>query len=301
MKAVRLQGYGGVEQLRYEEVPAPSAAAGEVLVKLAATSINPIDWKIRRGDMKGGMALQFPAILGRDLAGEIVALGSGVSGFKVGDKVLALANRTYAEFVAVPAAALALLPEGLELEQAGALPLVVTTGAQLIRHMAPKRGQTLLVTGALGGVGRSAVHCAQELGARVLAGVRERQRRAAEELGAAGVVALDSESAREALPELDGIADTVDGPLIDALLAKLKSGAVLGSVLGVPKAAAGRPIRVEAFRAEPDAPLLSRMAQAVRQGALEIPIARTFRLAEAAAAQRLAEAGGLSGKVVLLP
>lgn len=301
MKAVQMYGYGGVDQLRYEEVPTPSAGAGEVLVKLAATSINPIDWKIRRGDRKGGLALQFPLILGRDVAGEIVALGSGVDSFQIGQKVLALTNRTYAEFVAVAANALALVPDGLDLEQAGALPLVVTTGGQLAQRMASRKGQTILVTGAVGNVGRSAVYYLQQSGVQVIAGVRARQKPQALELGAAPVVALDSDSELGALPELDGIADTVDGALIAKLLPKLKSGGVLGSVLGAPKAAEGKPIRVEAVQAGPDTALLARMAQAVRRGELKIPIARRFKLAEAAAAQQLAEAGGVAGKVVLVP
>jgi NADPH:quinone reductase-like Zn-dependent oxidoreductase len=301
MKAVQMHGYGGVDQLRYEEVPTPSAGAGEVLVKMAAASINPIDWKIRRGDRKGSAALQPPLILGRDVAGEIVALGSGVNSFKTGQKVLALTNRTYAEFVVVAASALSLVPDGLDLQQAGALPLVVTTGGLLVQHMALKKGQTILVTGALGGVGRSAVYCAQQGGAQVIAGVRARQKPQALELGAARVVALDSDSELRSLADLDGIADTVDGALIEQLLPKIRSGGVLGSVLGAPKAAEGKPIRVETFSAGPDAALLARMAQAVRQGELKIPIARTFKLAEAAAAQHLAEAGGVSGKVVLVP
>jgi len=215
--------------------------------------------------------------------------------------VLALANRTYAEFVAVPETALALVPEGLDLAQAGALPLVVTTGGQLIQHMAPKTGQTVLVTGAVGGVGRSAVYCARESGAQVIAGVRERQKQQAQELRAAQVIALDSDAELRALPRLDGIADTVDGVVIAQLLPHLKSGGILGSVVGAPKAAEGKPIRVEVFHAAPDAALLARMAQAVRQGELKIPIARQFKLSEAAAAQQLAEAGGASGKVVLIP
>src|SRR5580658_2886361 len=104
MKAVQMHGYGGVEQLRYEEVPAPIPGPNEVLVKLAATSVNPIDWKIRRGDRKATVTLQFPVILGRDVAGEVSV--AGASGFKVGQKVMALGNRTYAELVSVPSAVL---------------------------------------------------------------------------------------------------------------------------------------------------------------------------------------------------
>ena len=194
MKAIQMHGYGGVDQLRYEDVAAPTAGSGEVLVKVAATSVNPIDWKIRRGNLKGMLTLQFPVIPGRDVAGEVVAVGAGVFNFKPGQKVMALTNRTYAELVVVLSAALATVPDGLELQQAGALPLVTTTGAALIEHVGPHRGQT--VRGSVCGVGRTAVYVATERGARVIAGVRERQKGQAQALGADQVIAIDSGSRR---------------------------------------------------------------------------------------------------------
>jgi NADPH:quinone reductase-like Zn-dependent oxidoreductase len=257
MKAVQMHGYGGVEQLRYEEVPAPIPGPNEVLVKLAATSVNPIDWKIRRGDRKATVTLQFPVILGRDVAGEVSV--------------------------------------------AGALPLVVSTGAELMERIAPQRGETVLVTGALGGVGRTAVYVALERGARVIVGVRGHQKQQAQALQAAQIVALDSDGEIGALPDLDAIADTVGGELIEKLLPKLKRGGALGSVLGKPKAAQGKDIRIEAFSVQADAMRLARMAEAVRSGKLAIPIARKFRLSEAAAAQQLTETGQIRGKVVLVP
>lgn len=301
MKAVQMLGYGGVDQLRYLEVPTPVPGPGEVLVRLAATSVNPIDWKIRRGDRKATMALQFPLILGRDVAGEISAAADGNSDFKVGQKVMALGNRAYAEFVAVPSAALARVPEGLDIEQAGALPLVVSTGAELMERIGPQRGDTVLVTGALGGVGRTAVHVALERGAHVIVGVRAHQKQQAQTLRAAQTVALDSDAEIGALPELDAIADTISGEVIAKLLPKLKRGGVLGSVLGQPRAAEGKGIRIETIMVQPNAMRLARMAEAVRSGQLAIPIARTFRLSEAAAAQQLAETGHVDGKIVLVP
>jgi NADPH:quinone reductase-like Zn-dependent oxidoreductase len=297
MKAVQIHEYGGADQLRYDEVPTPLPGPNEVLVKLAATSVNPIDWKIRRGDRKA-KALQFPIILGRDVAGEISVAAAD---FKLGQKVMALADRTYAEFVAVPIAVLAPVPEGLDIEQAGALPLVVSTGAELMERIGPQRGDTVLVTGALGGVGRTAVYVALERGARVIVGVRARQKQQAQTLKAAQIVALDSDDEIRALPALDAIADTVGGEVIGNLLPKLKRGGVLGSVLGKPKAAEGKDIRIETFMVQPNAMRLARMAEAVRSGKLAIPIARKFRLSEAAAAQELAEAGHVDGKVVLVP
>jgi NADPH:quinone reductase-like Zn-dependent oxidoreductase len=214
--------------------------------------------------------------------------------------VMALADRAYAEFVAVPIALLAPVPEGLDIEQAGALPLVVSTGAELMERIGPQRGDTVLVTGALGGVGRTAVYVALERGARVIVGVRARQKQQAQALKAAQIVALDSDDEVSALPELDAIADTVNGEVIGKLLAKLKRGGALGSVLGKPKAAEGMDIRIEAFSVQPNAMRLARMAEAVRSGKLAIPIARKFKLSEAAAAQQLAETGHVDGKVVLV-
>src|SRR5579859_7298134 len=252
MKAVQIYGYGGADQLRYEEVPTPRPGPDEVLIKLAATSVNPIDWKIRRGDRKASMALQFPMILGRDVAGEISSAAAGDPDFKLGQKVMALAGRAYAEFVAVPIAALAPIPEGLDMEQAGALPLVVSTGAELMERIEPQRGDTVLVTGALGGVGRTPVYVALERGASVIVGVRARQKQQAQALKAAQIVALDSDDEIGALPELDAIADTVSGEVLGKLLPKLKRGGALGSVLGNPKAAEGKDLRLETFMVQPN-------------------------------------------------
>lgn len=301
MKAIRMHGYGGVDQLRYEDVPTPTPGPGEVLVKVAATSVNPIDWKIRRGDMKSRMDLHFPVILGRDVAGEVVEAGEGAVNFKKGQRVMALAQGTYAEFVVVPSASLTNVPDGLDMEQAAALPLVTTTGAQLTEHVAPKRGETMLVTGAVGSVGRSAVWLAMQKGARVIAGVRERQKSMAAELGAEQVVGIDTEQEIDGLPELDSIADTVNGNVIAKLIPKLKRGGVLGSVLGMPKAAEGKDIRVAAFMAQPDAHLLGKLAEAVWKGELKIPVAKEFKLSEAGEAQRIMEQGHLEGKIVLIP
>lgn len=301
MKAIEMHGYGDVDQLRYEEVQTPKPAADEVLVKLTATSVNPIDFKIRRGDLKGRMSLQFPVIPGRDIAGEVVEVGSNVSNFKPGQKVMGLVNRTYAEFVNAPSAALTAVPEGLDLEQAGALPLVTTTGAELIEHIAPKRGETILVTGALGNVGRTAVFVAKQRGARVIAGVRTKQKKEAESLGADQIVALDVDSDISSLPELDAIADTVNGDVIAKVIPKLKRGGVLGSVLGKPKAAEGRDIQVRAVIAEPNPEILRKIAEAVCRKEFKIPVAKKFTLSQAAEAQRLAEQGTVEGKIVLVP
>src|SRR6185437_2103382 len=210
MKAVVLDEYGGPEKMIYRESRQPDCGDGEVLVKVKATSVNPIDYKLRSGAAKSFRPLEFPAILGRDLSGEVVKVWRGVTGFEKGMRVMALANGTYAEYTVAKADVLAPIPEALTFEQAAALPLVLTTGAELIeRAIRPAAGQTVLVTGALGGVGRAAVHAACKHGARVLAGVRASERSDAAKLEADAVVAIDSDDEIEKVRGLDAIADTI--------------------------------------------------------------------------------------------
>jgi NADPH:quinone reductase-like Zn-dependent oxidoreductase len=302
MKAVLLYAYGDPAQLRYEETDMPQYGDNEVLVKVHATSINPIDVKIRSGAAKARMPIEFPAILGRDLSGEVVKAGRDVQGFPKGMRVMALANGTYAEYTVAKADVLAPIPDSLSFKQAGALPLVTTTGAQLIeRAVKPKAGQTVLVTGALGGVGRTAVHVARKHGARVLAGVRAKEKEEASKLNVDGVVAIDSEEEIGHLHDLDAIADTVGGTTIQRLLKTIRKGGVLGSVLGEPEGAKKYDIHVEAFMAQPDASRLYQLADEVGRHEFSIPIARTMKLQEIQEAHRTFEQGGLSGKILLVP
>src|SRR4051794_26403607 len=248
MKAVLLYEYGGPDKLRFEDSEVPEYGDNEVLVRVRATSLNPVDWKIRSGAARDRMPVEFPAILGRDLSGEVVASGRNVTGFPKGMRVMALANGTYAECAVAKADTLAPIPDALTFEQAAALPLVTLTGAQLIeRAVKPSAGQMVLVTGALGSVGRSAVHVARKRGARVLAGVRTREKAAAAELRADGVVGIDHEDEVAGLFDLDAIADTVGGVIVQRLLKCIRSGGVVGSVLGKPEGAEKHDIRVEAM------------------------------------------------------
>ena len=302
MKAILLYSYGDPSQLRYEEIAMPKYGDNEVLVKVHATSINPIDVKIRSGAAKSRFPIQFPAILGRDLSGNVAETGRDVQGFPKGMRVMALANATYAEYVVAKADLLAPIPDSLSFEQAGALPLVTITGAQLIeRAVKPKAGQTVLVTGALGGVGRTAVQVARKHGARVLAGVRAKEKGDASKLNVDGVVAIDSEEEIGHLHDLDAIADTVGGTTIQRLLKTIRKGGVLGSVLGEPEGANKYDIHVEAFMAQPDASRLHQLADEVARHEFSIPIASTMKLRDIQEAHRIFERGGLSGKIVLVP
>jgi len=299
MKAVRLHGYGGVDCLVYEDAPVPKPAPGELLVKMIAVSVNPIDWKLRRGDLKGMMPLEFPAILGRDLSGEVVSLGEGTTGLRPGELVFGLVNRSYAEYVVCKPGDLARMPEALDSMDAAALPLVLLTGAQVIETgVRPKAGETILVTGAIGGVGRTAVHVAKQKGAHVIAGVRARQRAEAEGLGADSIVALDDENELAKLPELDAVADMVGHETIERILPHIRKNGVLATVLGPPASAKGRDLRVVAIWTQPDSMRLEQLGREVAQGLFSIPISRKLRLSQIREAQQLAEKGGI-GKIVL--
>jgi len=301
MKAVRLHGYGDVGQFYYEDVPQPQPAADEILIKVAATSVNPVDWKLRRGYLKDVMPLAFPAILGNDVAGEIAILGAGVTGFQTGGRVMGIVNHSYAEYVTEKAANLARIPDGLGMEQAGVLPVVTLTGAQLMeRGVQPVAGATVLVTGALGGVGRTAVHAAKQLGARVIAGVRAKDKGKAEGLGAAAIVAVDDDAEIASLAQVDAIADTVGGAVILKLIPKLKKSGVLASVVGRPAAPDRPDIRFAEVVVQPDPARTCQLAEDILKEKFRIPIGARLRLAEIQEAHRLAEKGGI-GKVLLVP
>ncbi len=300
MKAIVLHAYGDVSELRGEEADLPQVGAGEVRVRLHATSINPIDWKLRSGAAKDRFPLNLPTILGRDLAGEVDEAGPGVVGFPKGMRVMALANGTYAQYATAKAEVLAPIPDTLSYEQAAALPLVLLTGTQLIERAAKVgAGQSILVTGALGSVGRVAVYVARQRGAHVIAGVRASQLEETQQLGADAVVALDDPAALGHLHQLDCVADCVGGPIQQQVLKLLRDGGVYASVVGPPAQEPGRGIHVEAMMAQPDAARLSQLAGEVASGALRIPTAKIYPLDQVQQATELAETGGAGGKVVL--
>ncbi len=302
MKAVVFHEYGDVDKLQLEDAELPPVGDNEVRVRVRATSINPIDWKLRSGSYKDRFPLELPEILGRDLVGEVDEAGPSVTGFERGARVMALANGTYAEYTTAKADVLAPIPDALNFEQAAALPLVLLTGTQLIeRAIKLQAGETVLVTGALGSVGRVAVHVALSKGAKVIVGVRESQRAEAEKLAVERVVALDNEREMETVHDLDAVADTVGGPMQLRILKTLKDGGVYGTVVGPPAHPPERGIRVESLMAKPDASRLYQLADEVAKGLLVIPTAKVFPLSQIQEATRLAESGGAGGKVVLLP
>lgn len=302
MKAAVIHEYGGPQVLKYEDYPDPVVGTGDVLVRVTAASINPVDTFERAGLTKDYRPVRFPGVLGWDLAGTVVTVGEGVDEFSVGDRVLAWAYHTYAELCVVKASLLAKVPQGMELDVAASLPLVTLTGSQLISVASgAKAGQTVLVSGALGAVGRAATFTAKELGAVVIAGVRGRQLEAAQDIGADRVIALDDESALDALEPVDVVANTVRGRTAQQILGKVRPGGVFASVTGAPAGAQDYPsIRVVAFVSKQDAKALQHLAQSAAAGKFNIPIDRRLPLKDAAVGHATVEQGG-TGKVLLLP
>lgn len=301
MKAVVLHEYGGPDKLKYEDAPDPEPGEDEVLVRTVAAGINPIDWKMRSGAARERFPVEFPAILGRDLSGTVRSVGAKVEGFMPGDKVFALTWHTYAELVAVKAADLMHTPDEFDLVNAAALPLVSVTGDQLVAATGLQKGQTVLITGAIGSVGRVALFVAKETGATVFAGVRKKQKDEAAKLGADEVIALDDDADLSRLGFLDAIADTVGGETAQMLMAKVKQDGVFASVLGPPANAKMHPtVRVVPVVAKPDPARMRWLAEQVAAGRLNIPIDRMVPLEDAAKAHAAAERGGVVGKILLL-
>jgi NADPH:quinone reductase-like Zn-dependent oxidoreductase len=303
MKAVVLHEYGGPEKLKFEDnVPEPQISGSTVLIAAAAASVNPIDWKLRSGMRQKDSPLSFPAILGRDVSGIVRAVGANVKHFKAGDRVLALSNATYAELVAVNDSDVAHLPDGVDLANAAAIPLISLTGDQLVRLAANvQKEQVVLITGALGGVGRAAVHTAKKIGAQVIAGVRRKELDDARSLGVSDVLAIDDDKAIENFRLVDAIVDTVGGDVAAKLIAKVRQSGCFGYAAVLPESAAAQnpTVKIARVRTQPDPSKLREFADDVRDGKFVLPIGRRMLLRDAAEAHVLGEKGGI-GKILLL-
>ncbi len=303
MRAVVLHEYGGPEKLKFEDnVPEPQISGHTVLIAAAAASVNPIDWKLRSGMRRKDFPLSFPAILGRDVSGIVQAVGANVKHFKAGDRALALTYATYAELVAVNDSDVTHLPDGVDLADAAAIPLISLTGDQLVRLATNvKKGQVVLIAGALGSVGRAAVHTAKKIGAQVIAGVRGKDLEDARSLGVADVLAIDDDKAIEKFRLVDAIADTVGGDVAAKLIAKVRPNGSFGYASVLPEGAAAQnpAVKITRVSAQPDPSKVREFADDVRDGKFVLPIGRRMPLRNAAEAHVLGEKGGI-GKILLL-
>ncbi len=297
MRAVVVRETGDPDVLRLEDAERPEPGDGEVLIEVHAASVNPIDWKYRRGLSPK----RLPAVLGSDVSGTIEL--SRADGFAAGDEVFGFAaSGAYAEYANAPAALIAKKPAGVSHEQAAALPVAGLTAWQaLFDRGGLARGQTALIAGAAGGVGHLAVQLAKHAGARVIGTGSSRNRDYVLGLGADEYVDYTQQDVAAVVSDVDVVFDTVGGETTQTLPPTLGAGGVIVTIAGAPpeQAAAERGARAELLIMSPDTEQLARVAELVAAGEVHVEIAHTLPLAEAAQAHALSESGHTRGKIIL--
>ena len=306
MQAVRLSSYGGLEVLSVDAIPVPQATAGRVLVRVKATSINPGEANIRLGALADRYPMDFPFGEGSDLAGEVVAVGDAVSGFAVGDLVFGWTDEraAHAEYVSVPSEQLAPKPDGITLEQAGSLYVIGATAVAAVDALQLGSGDTVVISGAAGGVGVLATQLAVRSGARVLALASEPNHAWLREHGAEPLT-YDGDllaRLRQAAPDgIDAFLDLFGGGYVALALDQL--GVARGRVNTIIDfaAAAKRGVLSEGNAAGAKLSNLTALADDIATGQLDLPIAATYPLSEVRAAFEELAARHTHGKIVLLP
>jgi NADPH:quinone reductase-like Zn-dependent oxidoreductase len=297
MRAVLIHETGGPDVLALEEADRPEPGDGEVLIEVRAASVNPIDWKRRRGLRPTPL----PALLGNDVSGTVEV--SHARGFVKGDEVFGIAGSgTYAEFASAKADAIAIKPAGISHEQAAALPVAGMTAWQaLFDSGGLARGQTALVAGAAGGVGHFAVQFAKHAGARVIGTGSSRNRDFVLGLGADEYVDYTQHDVAETVSDVDVVFDTVGGATTEPLLATLRQGGVLVTIAAAPpeEAAQERGVRAELLVMSPSSEQLAQIADLVASGEVHVEIAATFSLSDVRQAHTLSEGGHTRGKIIL--
>lgn len=308
MRAAVIVAFGGPDALQVRSVPVPQLAAGEVLVRVDAAGINPIDWATRAG---GGVPVPaFPAVLGWDLSGLVAAVGSRARRFTPGDQVFGLSRfpkpgGAYAEYAAVPEEELATRPPHLDPITAGSSPMVALTAWSSLYELAGlAAGQRVLIHGAAGGVGHVAVQLAKLRGADVLATASPRNHQFLIGLGADQVIDYTTDWIGSAARDLDVILDPIGGPAAADLLRALRPGGTLVTLKGAdPRhdAAARDRYNVARTYVAPDGPTLAQIGRLLADGSLRVHVAETFSLDEIGRAHAIGEQGHVRGKLVALP
>ena len=310
MKAVRFHEFGDPGVLRFEDVEQPVAGPGQVLIQVAATSFNGVDGNIRAGFMQGPIPVTLPHIPGIDVSGTVAALGEGVEGFGIGDRVVGFLPMTddgaAAEYVLAPAGILASAPTSVALADAAALPVVGLTAWQaLFDHAKLTAGQRVLVNGAGGAVGGYAVQLAKGAGAHVVATASPRSRDRVKAAGADEVIDHTTASVTAATAPVDVVLNLapIEPAQLAALLDLIRPGGVLvNTTVWMPAPSDDeRGVRGIDLFVRSDAQQLAHLVELADRGELRIEVARRVPLAELAALHADAAAGNLpSGKTIVL-
>ena len=303
MKAVRIHSFGGPEVLRYEDTPIPEPSENEVLVRVHAAGVNPVDWKIREGHLGQG---PLPQIMGSDISGVIEALGPGVKEFRPGEPVFGIVaeeSGAYAEYATAPVSRLARKPASLDDIHAAALPVASLTAWQALFDTAElQAGQKILIHGAAGGVGGFAVQFARWKGAQVIGTASGRNADFVRELGAEEVIDYGSTRFEEAVRDVDVVFDTIGGETQERSWRVLKPGGILVSIVQPPATenAAAHGVRGAFLISKPRGDQLARIADLVARGDVKVHVEIVLPLSEARKAQELSQSGPAQrGKIVL--
>ena len=239
MKAAYIEAYGTMDKVQIGDQPKPELAAGQALIRLKAASVNPIDWKIVKGDLKPLFSLPLPLLLGSDGAGIIEQIGAGVSDYKIGDAVFFRCNKTdtgtYAQYIAVVADLIAPIPSNMSFEEAASIPLVGFTASQaLVEKGGMRAGSQVLIHAGAGGVGTFAIQYAKAHGAYVATTASKKRFQLLKALGADEIIDYRSEKFEDRLSDFDIVLDSLGSTVHEASYKVLKKGGVLVTILGIP-------------------------------------------------------------------
>jgi NADPH:quinone reductase-like Zn-dependent oxidoreductase len=301
-----MHSYGGPEVLQYEDAPRPQLRKDEVLIRVHAAGVNPLDWKVRAGLSNGTVQRKLPLIPGWDLSGVVDEVGAGASQFKKGDEVIAMADPTrdgaYGDYIAVCEAALAPKPKSLHHVRAAAVPLSALTAWRSLFYLGHlQSGQRILIHGASGGVGHFVVQLAKWKGAHVLASASTKNQELLRKLGADETIDYTSQKFEEVAEKVDLVLDTIGGDTQQRSWRVLNKGGALVSLVQLPSEQKARRFGVRGIlcSVQPDGVQLSKIAELIDSAKLKPIIDRILPLSEARRAHELSQNGHIRGKIVL--
>ena len=308
MKAVVIKQYGGKEELKLMELNKPEIKVDQVLIEMHATSINPIDWKIREGYLKEMISFQFPVILGWDAAGVIVKKGDKVENFNIGDRVFArpqtTANGTYAEYIATEESLLAKIPDNISFEEAASIPLATLTAWQCLVDLGNlKHGEKVLIHAGAGGVGSMAIQIAKNLGAFVATTGSGKNEEFLKDLGADLVINYEKQAFEKELKDYDLVFDTMGGDIQNKSYMILKKAGKLVSIVSQPDERIANEYSVQAsfHMLIPNGSQLRKVAKLMEEGKLKPIVGHVFEFSEKGLqdAHELSESHHAKGKIVI--
>ncbi|MGB3165382.1 MAG: NADP-dependent oxidoreductase [Alteraurantiacibacter sp.] len=331
MRGWAMTGYGGPEKSGMREMVRPVQGDGEVLVKVHAAGLNPVDWKTREGKLRAVMDFDMPVVMGNELAGEVIAQGRDATRFALGDRVMVRVPKdrmgAYAEYAAVPEADCALVPASIDDTQAAAIPLAGLTALQVLRdELHLQQGDRVLITGGAGGVGTFAIPLAKWLGAHVTTTASSRGRELVERLGADRVVDYTAEQFEDVIEPVDAAFDMIGGDTLSRCFRIVKSGGKVVSIAGLPEPrtatqdlgrgfpltalfwVASLKLRMQArmqgvdyrfLLMHPDGEGLVKLASLVDDGTITPVVDKVYPFARMADAMAYLEKGHAKGKVVV--